>query len=444
MPRPSQTRSLAVLMNGLHVGQWTIANQGSQSFRYDRSWLEREGARPISLSLPLLPASDSHRGANVGNFFENLLPDSTEIRQRIQAQFGAASTTAFDLLTEIGRDCVGALQIASLDQEVTDVRQIQAEPLDERAIAEALRSAVARPPLGQPDDDAFRISIAGAQEKSAFLWHNDQWQRPHGTTPTSHIFKLPLGAVGNMRADFSTSVENEWLCRQIIHEFGLPIAACAVADFEDQHVLVVERFDRHLSRDGSWWIRQPQEDFCQVTATPPGLKYESDGGPGIETISDLLLGSRNSLADRRTFFKAQVLFWMLCAIDGHAKNFSVRIASYGRFELTPLYDVMSAYPILGGGAGQLAPQRARMAMAAVGKNRHYRWNEIHPRHWLSTANRIGLAATAEEDLVQLATDADAVIDRVASMLPADFPSEVSGPVFNGLAKKAAQILESLS
>ena len=56
--------------------------------------------------------------------------------------------------------------------------------------------------------------------------------------------------------------------------------------------------------------------MCQATATPPGHKYEADGGPGIHDIMSLLFGAREARADRRTFFKAQVLFWMLAAIDG--------------------------------------------------------------------------------------------------------------------------------
>lgn len=285
----------------------------------------------------------------------------------------------------------------------------------------------------------FRISIAGAQEKSALLWHEQQWHRPLGATPTTHIFKLPLGRVGNMQADLSTSVENEWLCAQIVREFGLPAAHCHIADFSDQHVLVVERFDRRLANDRQWWLRLPQEDMCQATGTPPTMRYESDGGPGISSIGSLLLGSREAATDRRNFFRAQVLFWMLCATDGHAKNFSVFIEPHGRFSLTPLYDVISAYPILGAGKNQLAPQKARMAMAVRGKNRHYRWAEIQPRHWISTAAKVGLEATAEEDVLALAKQAPGVVDRVSALLPMDFPETVSSRIFEGLLRSAERL-----
>lgn len=429
-------------MNGERVGDWTIDARGQHQFRYEQAWIEQEGARPISLSMPLQPPDAPYRGELVETFFDNLLPDSVEIRRRVQARFGAASTSAFDLLFEIGRDCVGAVQLLPPDQQSANVRRIDGRPLDDDGVAGELRSATSSTPLGQRDEEAFRVSIAGAQEKTALLWHQGQWHRPTGATPTTHIFKLPLGRVGNMQADLSTSVENEWLCQQIIREFGLPAANCRIADFSDQHVLIVERFDRQLAQDRTWWIRLPQEDMCQATGTSPALRYESDGGPGVSEISTLLLGSRNAAADRRTFFKAQVLFWMLCATDGHAKNFSVSIEPYGRFSLAPLYDVISAYPILGKGKNQLAPQKARMAMAVRGKNRHYKWSEIQPRHWASTAREVGLEATAEEDVFKLADRAPAVADKVVESLPNGFPEHVSGPVIDGLLRSARRLTES--
>lgn len=435
MPRRARRRSLAIWMNGEQVGQWNIDARGQHAFRYEQDWNDSNGARPLSLSMPLRSPETPYRGLLVEAFFDNLLPDSADIRRRIQSRFGAASASAFDLLAELGRDCVGAVQLLPADQAPEDVRTIQGQPLDEAGVAAAIRSAVSALPLGQREEESFRISLAGAQEKTALLWHEDQWHLPTGATPTTHIFKLPLGRVGNMQADLSTSVENEWLCAQLVREFGIPVADCEIADFEDQHVLIVERFDRRLARNGRWWLRLPQEDMCQATGTPPGQRYESDGGPGIADICTILLGSRQAANHRRNFFRAQVLFWMLCAIDGHAKNFSVFIEPLGRYSLTPLYDVMSAYPVLGKGANQ----KARMAMAVTGKNRHYKWAEIQPRHWLATAAAVGLDATAREDIHNLRSQTSDAVDAVAGKLPAKFPRHVADPVFEGLLNAAKQL-----
>lgn len=81
---------------------------------------------------------------------------------------------------------------------------------------------------------------------------------------------------------------------------------------------------------------------------------------------------------------------MLCAIDGHAKNFSLFLRPGGAYELTPLYDVISALPFLGEGPGELSPFKAKMAMAVRSKSAHWRMRDIRRRHWLATGERYGV------------------------------------------------------
>lgn len=101
--------SLFIYMNGYEVGEYIHRRSGTQEFIYSDSWLEQRAAIPISLSLPL--TDKTHKGDVVYNYFDNLLPDSMDIRNRIQARFGAKTSQPFDLLTHIGRDCVGAVQL---------------------------------------------------------------------------------------------------------------------------------------------------------------------------------------------------------------------------------------------------------------------------------------------------------------------------------------------
>ena len=439
MPRHAKSRRLNVWMNGEMVGQWLIRAQGQHSFHYEEEWLASPAVRPISLSMPLRPPDAPYVGPRVEAFFDNLLPDSIDIRRRVQSRFETPSSSPFDLLAAIGRDCAGAIQLLPAEQRPEGFNQIRGEALTADGVAAALRAVVSATPFGQQSDEPFRISIAGAQEKTALLWHKGSWHRPADATPSTHIFKLPLGSVGISQLDLSTSVENEWLCAQILGAFGLDVAHCEIADFDDQHTLIVQRFDRRLARNGNWWMRLPQEDMCQATGTPPAQKYESQGGPGILEINSLLLGSRRSDTDRRDFFRTQVVFWMLCAIDGHAKNFSVSIEPQGRFALTPLYDILSAYPVLGVGKRQLAPKKATMAMAVTGKNRHYRWAEIQPRHWLSTAEDCGLAENARQEIVALAERAKIVTEVVSGALPRGFPDHVAQPIFDGLLSAAKRL-----
>lgn len=43
------------------------------------------------------------------------------------------------------------------------------------------------------EENDFRISVAGAQEKTALLRIGNDWCIPKGITPTTHIIKLPIG-----------------------------------------------------------------------------------------------------------------------------------------------------------------------------------------------------------------------------------------------------------
>jgi len=424
-------------MNGERVGEWRRPASGGQEFLYAESWLSSAAARPISLSLPLRPSREPYR-AGVEAFFDNLLPDNRQIRERIQRRFHTGSVGAFDLLEEIGRDCVGALQLLPEDQSPVNIRQITGERLTSDGVAELLtRSLGSTFAHEESFDDTFRISLAGAQEKTALLFRDDMWHRPTHATPTTHILKLPLG-VSPQGIDLSTSVENEWLCSEIVRAYGIEVAKCWMETFGDHKTLVVERFDRRLASDGKWYLRLPQEDFCQASSTPPGLKYESDGGPGIGAIMDMLLGSERSAEDRRDFMRTQLLFWMLAAIDGHAKNFSVFLLPAGAYRLTPRYDILSAYPVLGHGRGKLSPEKIKMAMAVHGKNRHYRWKEICARHWLETAKRCGFGEMKPviQDVIAKTPE---VIKQVRGVVPGGFPARIADSILEGISARAEQL-----
>jgi serine/threonine-protein kinase HipA len=332
---------------------------------------------------------------------------------------------------------VGA-QLYPEHAEVAPVKQVNAVPASDEEIEQLLQGYRKAPLAMGPDSDDFRISLAGAQEKTALLWFDNQWCRPEGSTPTSHIIKLPIGHIAYNNLALRESSENEWLCLRIAEQFGLPVAQTQLARFGEQRVLIVERFDLRWSRDSSWLIRFPQEDFCQALGVPPALKYEADGGPGIAAAMELLLGSQQPLLDRDTFFKSQIVFWILAAIDGHAKNFSLFIEPETTYRMTPLYDVLSGYPFMH--ARGMAPQKAKMAMAALGKGRHYRWSQILPRHFISTARAVGYS---EEKTLQVMAELKAqtkqAIVNVGAMLPDDFRRSVSDAIFAGVRRQAESL-----
>lgn len=426
--------SLFVYMNGHEVGEYIQYRSRAEEFIYNDVWQSASYAIPISLSMPL--TEKSHKGDVVYNFFDNLLPDNKDIRQRIQARFATKTDQAFDLLASIGQDCVGAIQLLS-NNKPANVKTIECVPLTNHEIADSLKNYQALP-LGMSINNDFRISLAGAQEKTAFLWHEEKWQRPLGATPTTHIFKQPIGRIEQANIDLTESVKNEWLCSEIVRVYGLPVPDTQIGYFEEREVLIVERFDRRYSDDKSWIIRQPQEDMCQALGVASGLKYETDGGPGIHKIMELLRSSINPDKDRKQFMKSVFVFWILGAIDGHAKNFSIFLRNQGRFNLTPIYDVISAYPVTA--KRQLELKDIEMAMALHGKNSHYKWHELMPRHWLEEAKKAHFPATEMTSLMREVSEAtDSVIQHVTSRLAKNFPEDISGPIFEGMRNAAEKI-----
>lgn len=425
---------LSVWMNGRRVGVWSQA-RGSSIFQYDKSWVEVGDRRRLSLSLDFSPDNTPHKGTVVDNYFDNLLPDSEPIRQRLQHRFGAESRNAFDLLEAIGRDCVGAVQLLPRDEEPTDVEKVKFEVLDEAGVERAIAATLSDGRiLGHEEENEFRISIAGAQEKTALLRYKDEWCRPLGTTPTTHILKLPLGLVGNLQADMKDSVENEWLCLRLMAAFGLNTAKAEMAEFGKYKVLVVERFDR-VWQGHKWIARRPQEDFCQALGLAGTKKYEKRGGPGTKAILDILAFSEMAAQDRRDFVKAQLVFWLLAATDGHAKNFSLFHEAGGTYRMTPFYDVLSTWPIIGVGPNHLAWQKAELAMAVRSKNAHWKLQEIRPRHWHGVAREAGLN-DADALIAEVLAQVPVALSQVNRTLPRGFPEKVAEKIFAGIERQA--------
>ena len=437
--------SLTIWMNGELVGTWSV-DRGSHRLTYDKTWLDSPKRRSLSLSLPITSALEI-RGPVVANYFDNLLPDNEKLRERIARRFKTKSIEIFELLQAVGRDCVGAVQLLPEGALPRRWDQIAGEALSEHQVAELLRATPAQALLGQAqDDDRLRVSLAGAQEKTALLFTNNRWHRPLGATPTTHILKLPLGLVGgSRRVDLSDSIENEWLCAQVLYYLHLPVATTEMWRFEDQKALVVTRFDRsrQLGEGGQDWIaRLPQEDFCQALGYSPRQKYEKDGGPGIAEGMRLLAGSSDD-SDRQSFALTQLAFWLMGATDGHAKNYSIFLERGDTYISTPLYDVLSVFPYVGDGANQIRWRKAGPAMALRSKNAHWHFVDIEPRHWHALAMKVG-GPVVWEAMVQLARRVDAALGQMAQTLPQDFPPRTWDAISQGIRSQAARFLGGLA
>ena len=237
----------------------------------------------------------------------------------------------YGLIRELGRDCAGAVVIQPADDPAppqpttATAEQLGTEEID--VLVRNLRSA----PLGA--GGRVRISLAGVQEKLLLTRMPDgTWGRPVDGTPSTHILKPEIAA-------YPQTVENEAFCMRIAKHLGLDVAAVDTTEIAKRKLLVVERYDRAVSADGSV-ERIHQEDFCQATGIPPETKYEEDGGPSLRRVADILqsVAAPGSL---EKLLQAVTLNVLLGNGDAHAKNFSLLHHASGALTLTPLYDLMS-------------------------------------------------------------------------------------------------------
>ncbi|MFD1380276.1 type II toxin-antitoxin system HipA family toxin [Fodinicurvata halophila] len=422
---------LRVYLNNRRVGTLNRATSGAISFTYHDDWLAWDHALPVSLSLPL--RETPYRGEPVTAVFENLLPDSDSLRRRVAEKVGARGIDAYSLLSVIGHGCVGALQFIAGDNDLVDnTAALYGEAVDEETI-EKLLTGLAQAPLGLSRDNAFRISVAGAKEKTALLHHEGRWIKPHGTTPTTHILKSRIGQLPG-GINLSDSVENEFYGLKLAEAFGLPVNTATIETFGETRALVITRFDRRWTGDGRL-LRLPQEDCCQALSVPPTLKYQNEGGPGVGDVLNLFKGSDTPIEDQETVLKAQIIFWLIGATDGHAKNFSLFLGPGGSYRMTPLYDILTAQPAVS--ARQIARKQMKMAMS-VGDKRHYRFDEIHGRHFVQTAMRAGLSRKRSIAILdEMAERAPQALDVAMAALPKDFPPAIPDAVHKAVMERAS-------
>lgn len=441
MSRSRTHPRLHVYQNDNIVGYLSKEPSGAVEFLYADEWLSNDRAYPVSLSLPL--REDAFKGAPVVAVFENLLPDSDSLRSRVAEKVGADGTDAYSLLTQIGRDCVGALQFfpEDVDVDFSDLSCLRGEEVSDEEIENILNN-LARVPLGLDREHDFRISVAGAQEKTALLYHEGKWMRPHGTTPTTHILKTQIGDLPN-GVDLSNSVENEFYGLAVMEAFGLPVNKVEIVTFGDTKSLVIERFDRVWTEDGIL-LRIPQEDCCQALSIPPSRKYQNDPSrpknekqASMVEILNLLKGSDLPAEDQQAFLKAHIIFWLIGATDGHGKNFSIYLGQGGRFQLTPFYDVLTAQPFFD--AHQIQRKEMKMAMS-VGSNNHYKMSDIQGRHFIQTGQKAGLPDyIAREALQEVAECAESAMAALEEKLPEDFPAEIHESVMKGMRSRLKSI-----
>ena len=343
---------------------------------YSDSWLNGNGAYPLSQSLPLV--AEHLTGAPVVNFMWGLLPDNARTLDAWSRRFQVSARNPAALLAYVGEDCAGAVQFVR-EERIDEVLASQKEApkidwLTEPELERRIRHLTQDAGATRENAAEGQFSLSGAQVKTALYFDRkrQRWGIPRGRTPTTHILK----PVAN---NFDGFAENEHFCLTLARRMGLAAARTEWRPIGGIPTLIAERYDR-LEVDGRWH-RIHQEDCCQAFGINPGSKYENEGGPGFGAIMGLLDTSDDPEADRDRLMRTACLIYLLAATDAHSKNFSLL---YGRghdrssMRLAPLYDIASAWPY----PRQIPAQKMKLAMR-IGK--HYKMREIQSRHFIDLA-----------------------------------------------------------
>ena len=327
---------LFAIVEGAVMGAIESNKSGALSFAYDSAWLERQGAVPLSTSMPLVTGA-TFKQKNIASFLWNLLPENEEVLRQLGLKYGANANNAYALISKVGEDAPGAAQFIPEEryQEYLGAKEPVIAWISIEEVAERIRIVKQDQSALRLNNDVGRISLAGAQAKTSLYWDGDRWGVPSGRAPNSHILKPQI-------PNFHGIVENEHLCMTISRLAGLPTATSQVLELSEP-VIVVTRYDRLPPLEpGGMMRRVHQEDFCQALSLMPNRKYQEDaGGPGIQDCVALLRReSSEPETDVETFIKANMLNWYLGGVDAHAKNYSLIIGADGN-RLAPLYDVSS-------------------------------------------------------------------------------------------------------
>ncbi len=391
------TNQLIALMDGREVG--TVHYKGSRlSFAYSDTWRNDPNAYPLSLSMPLGSATHGH--ARIEAFLWGLLPDNDRVLQSWGKRFQVSPKNVFRLISHVGEDCAGAVQFVSPERLETLIAEPAAREiqwLTEDDVAERLRTLRADHSAWRSASDTGQFSLAGAQPKTALLFERKRWGVPSGRIPTTHILKPPTG-------EWDGHAENEHFSLQLARALGLIVPNSSVVRFQDEIAIVVERYDR--ARAGGRWVRIHQEDMCQALGLHPTRKYESDGGPGVQRIVELLREQSSSPEeDVQSFLDAVAFNWLIAGTDAHAKNYSLLLGQNGVVRLAPLYDLAGILPY-----PSVDMSKVKLAMKVGGE---YRLRNIGLRHWQKLATQLRLDDANLLDRIRAM--AEAVPDQAAAI-----------------------------
>jgi serine/threonine-protein kinase HipA len=305
-------------------------------FRIRMEWhadgIERWGLGSPALSVGLpVGTPTGPRDIRGLDFFENMLPEGPALA-RMAALARVRPADTYGILASFGRDCAGAVVLLPDGEQPGTQGRGGYTPMTSADLRQVIGDLDAAP-LGAAPERGFRPSLPGFQRKALLGRAADgTWQLPYGDAPSTWILK-PDGP-HPMAADEAT-------CLRLAAACALDAAQAELLDVAGLPVLAVRRYDRLASPGEDLPARVHQEDGCQATTTPPGMKYEEQGGPQLRDLASMLRNYGDP-ADVTRLLRRTTFNMAVGNADAHAKNFSVlHDADSPAISLAPLYDVLS-------------------------------------------------------------------------------------------------------
>jgi len=229
------TKQLAVLIDGAEIGHITQDGRGKFYFTYGSAYRQAPTAIPLSISMPLSVAE--HDDKAIRPFLWGLLPDNDDTLNSWGRRFGVNPRNPFALLSEVGEDLQGAIQMVPPEKLGALKKREGVTPLSRNVLEESFAALIRDPGAIQFTPGGGQFSLAGAKRKKALYLVNGRWNEPRGRTPSTHILKPPITGLAGQ-------VENEMFCVRLAPRLGLPAPKCWVEVFGDIPVVVIERYDR--------------------------------------------------------------------------------------------------------------------------------------------------------------------------------------------------------
>lgn len=155
---------LTVFMNGVRCGVIEQDARGGVTFVHDENYLSGPDPTPLSLSMPL--ALRRHRKRAIVPFLDGLITDNATARRAIATRFGVSAHNPVALLSHIGADVAGALQILPEGVDSPDVGAGAYRLLYESQVGGLLRGAIEEYRDGRSAGAGGRFSLQAPSPRS--------------------------------------------------------------------------------------------------------------------------------------------------------------------------------------------------------------------------------------------------------------------------------------